>query len=220
LPGSGLARIGKENFIAAENFCDTASPPTGAALLRDGREPTEELVGAWERGPLRGFQRDQSGSKRRLMERLTVVLGFAISFAAFVNCASAADLNAPVERKITVKSEIIRGYFGALDCNKPDSMNWLKVVECIGGVVSKETSQNTVSDPFKFGIYHEAYFNLWILKNATLSVERVDLLKNPAFRTSYQFFYNQSETLRKTLGLSFDDICSVDKAWGAKCSPP
>jgi hypothetical protein len=154
------------------------------------------------------------------MERLTLAVAFAMSFAGFVNWALAADLNAPVERKITVESEIIRGYSAALDCNKPDSMNWIKVIDCISQVVSVETRQNTVTDPFKFGIYHEAYFNLWILQKATLSVQNLDLLKNRAFRTSYQFFYNQSDTLERTLGLSADDICRVDKAWGAKCSPP
>ncbi len=156
-----------------------------------------------------------------MMKWLSLAVVFATTIAGFVNWATAADLNAPVERKITIETEIIRGYMAALDCNRPDSMNWQKVSACISQVISIETRQNTVTDPFKFGIYHHIYWHLWLLWKVTLSVQNIDLLKNGAFRTNYKFFYHQSDTLEKALGLSADDICRVEKAWGAtKCPPP
>jgi hypothetical protein len=81
-------------------------------------------------------------------------------FASNSVCAMlsmAADLNAPVVPKITIKSEVQRGGGAELDCVLKTHSHWLDFAICIDGVVSAETQRNTITDPFRLGLYYRAY---------------------------------------------------------------
>jgi hypothetical protein len=100
--------------------------------------------------------------------------------AISVNCASAADLNSPVERHITIKSEIKRGESAGLDCfllGGPGS-SWLDYSRCVSDILSKETQANTITDPFRLGLYGDAYRNLEIFWRSTMKEGNKDLRKD------------------------------------------
>lgn len=142
-------------------------------------------------------------------------------FGFFVSPAAAADLNAPVERQITVKSEILRGYSATDECTAQDSLNWAKITGCVDQSVRDEIRKNTISDPFKFGLYHSIYWQLWVSRNAMLQTMRFDPLKNSGFKSEYRHYYQEAVALEKALGLTTDDICRIDKSYGAtKCQQP
>lgn len=162
-------------------------------------------------------------NRQEHVQQLALVAAFTTTFAWFglIAPASATDLDAPVERKITVKSEILRGYSASAECSRSDSLNYLDIIGCVNRIVSAETQNNTITDPFKFGIYHETYFDLWVSRKVMSAVMKIDPLNNHVFRTFYRYYYEQSETLKRSLGLSPDDVCRIDEAWGAtKCQLP
>jgi hypothetical protein len=128
---------------------------------------------------------------------------FAILF--FVQMAPAADLDAPITAKPTIRSEFLRGNSAGGDCFQArplGSVDWLPIANCISNVVSIETRANRISDPFKLGIYYSAVVDMEILN-------KVSRIPDSEFRHIYEFYQAETNRLKDRLGISEDEIRSM-----------
>jgi hypothetical protein len=126
-------------------------------------------------------------------------------FASGSVCAMssmAADLNAPVVPKVTIKSEIKRGDDAAFRCLMKTHMGWPDFSSCLDEVLSAETQRNTISDPFRLGFYYRAYDSM-----SNIGKVRGNLRENGQFMQEEGFYYKTQGQLRKSLHLSENDIC-------------
>jgi hypothetical protein len=114
----------------------------------------------------------------------------------------AADLNAPVVPKITIKSEIHRGGDAAFRCLIKTHTQWPDFSSCLDEVLSEETQRNTITDPFRLGIYYRASYFM-----GTIGQVRQDLRENGQFVQEEGFYYKTQGELRRSLHLSEIDIC-------------
>ena len=116
----------------------------------------------------------------------------------------AADLNAPVVPKITIKSEIQRGGDAAFHCLIKTHFVWLDFTNCLDEVQSAETQRNTITDPFSLGFYYRAYDLMGTIRKATPEVRESGL-----FVKREQFYFKTQGQLRKSLQLSGNDVCQA-----------
>ena len=126
-------------------------------------------------------------------------------FASGSVCAMssmAADLNAPVVPKITIKSEIQRGGDAAFRCLIKTHTEWPAFSSCIDEALSAETQRNTITDPFRLGFYYRAYDFMGSIEKV-----RQDIRENEQFLQEQAFYYKTQGQLRKSLHLSQSDIC-------------
>ena len=68
--------------------------------------------------------------------------------------ANAADLDAPLNDRPTLGSEIERGWRAATDCNLKNIANALEYVDCIDGTASKAQQEHSNANPFLLGLYY------------------------------------------------------------------
>ena len=155
------------------------------------------------------------------MWRTISVLGSLVAPVVF---AWAADLNSPVERKITIKSEISRGSWAALDCQLqaiPTSGSGL--IDCISRINKEERQKNTITDPFQLGIYEKAYRSLEGDRRVLINFHKPDPRNDKIFAMHEKFYYNQQHRLKESLGISDDDVCranaDAEHEATAKCEP-
>ena len=142
------------------------------------------------------------------MRKWRAILGGGI-LATLAISASAADLNAPVEKKITLKSEIFRGSSAAWDCfsSRKDVYDWAGISKCVRDVINTDTLVNRITEPFKLGIFYQTYDLISILRDSVLKVTKKDFAADQAFLFIYRFYYNEAGKIQKSMGLSDDDIC-------------
>jgi hypothetical protein len=127
--------------------------------------------------------------------------------ASTVISASAADINAPVERTITVKSELRRGSDAEFNCMMSTTIYWTQFSDCISRVVSEETRVNRITDPFRLGLYLSAYLSIENTRSAVLKAMKKESRNDKIFVETERFYYHQQKYLKESLGLSNDDIC-------------
>jgi len=152
--------------------------------------------------------------------------------AALIIPAAGADLNAPVERRIKIKSEIMRGSWSKIDCLPSTStrrvrdhveLDWVPFDTCISKIMSEEIRRNTFTDPFKLGLYVESYKTLENIRNVNLSFHGRDLRGEKAFVNAERFYYKAQSDLSNLLGLSSEDVCRAladrEHEATAKCDP-
>lgn len=124
----------------------------------------------------------------------------------------AADLNAPVEHKMTVGSEMHRGQSITFDCRRPlykggPPAPWAEFVDCIHKATSDEIRKSTFTAPFQLGLYSGAYMQLQIVRRVELQFKHYDLRKDKIFANSEDLYFHETQYLKQKLGLSDDDIC-------------
>ena len=81
-----------------------------------------------------------------------------------------------------------------------------------------------MTDPFKLGLYYRAYQSMGSIRSATLNVLKRDPRDDEGFAHNERFYYDTQEKLRKSMGLSEDDICHAladnDAATCKALAPP
>ena len=147
-------------------------------------------------------------SMRFKRERLTAIL-----MSLFLPPpAISADLNAPVEHKMTVGSEMHRGSNIVFACARPlykggPPAPWDDFVDCIHKTASDEIAKNTFTEPFQLGLYSGAYMQLRIMRNVEFKFKHHDLHSDTIFANSEDLYFHETQYLKHKLGLSDDDIC-------------
>jgi phosphoenolpyruvate carboxylase len=70
--------------------------------------------------------------------------------------ASTASLDAPIDQKPTIRSEIHRGAMRAFDCHLANLRDNLQALFCTNDAISAETQKNTITDAFQLGLHLES----------------------------------------------------------------
>ena len=97
---------------------------------------------------------------------ITIVLIWLFFWSPVIS----AELNAPIEQKMTIgsemhrKSNIIFDCSGSLHKGGPPAP-WPDFIDCIHRVTSEEIRKNMFTEPFQLGLYSGAYMNLQIIRS-------------------------------------------------------
>ena len=74
------------------------------------------------------------------------------------------SLDAPVDTKPTVRSEIKRGYSAAFNCFLEATNDYLAFTICVSAVQEENEQKSTLSDPFLLGLSVEALAQANLIK--------------------------------------------------------
>jgi hypothetical protein len=76
--------------------------------------------------------------------------------------AIAIDLEAPAEKKITVRSEVERGYSAVFDSCSLHSSAIMEIEDCVFKILERNKQKNTDTEAFLLGTYYEAWSDITI----------------------------------------------------------
>jgi hypothetical protein len=122
--------------------------------------------------------------------------------------ALAANLDAPIIEKPTIRSEITRGRQSIQPCDKAGTVVLFQMQsyqECIDGVLSAVASNGSSTSPFQLGIHFEAFINMAIAYNSLVKGGSSTKLQHAL--TNLQF--RQYQDLLKQVGISTEDVCEA-----------
>lgn len=128
-----------------------------------------------------------------------------LSFTLF---SLAANLDAPIIEKPTIRSEITRGRQSIQPCNKKGSEALFQMQsyqDCIDGILSSAAINGSSTPPFQLGIHFEAFINMAIAYNAL--VTGGSATESQHALTNLQFL--QYQDLLKHVEISTEDVCKV-----------
>jgi hypothetical protein len=80
----------------------------------------------------------------------TCVIIWAVSLCA--TALAQTNLNAPVSRQPTIKTEIDRGQDAAFNCGLDNLTNFSKFVDCIDAGIAANRQNSSLSEPYEFGL--------------------------------------------------------------------
>jgi len=130
---------------------------------------------------------------------VAILCGVPLAFAA------AGSLDAPVEHKITNRSEIARGSNASMQCFLDRlEEGWVGYESCIDDVEAAEVRQNTVTDPFRLGLYLTSSIQLKIMGDRDPS-PRVAA----SVAKSLEFYRTESAKIENSLKISPADACQA-----------
>ncbi len=139
----------------------------------------------------------------------TIICLFVIfqmfSFSFF---SLAANLDAPVIEKPTIRSEITRGRQSIQPCDKAGTVVLFQMQsyqDCIDGVLSTAARNSSSTSPFQLGIHFEAFINMAIAYNSLVAGGSATKLQHGL--TNIQFL--QYQDLLKQVEISTEDVCKV-----------
>lgn len=138
--------------------------------------------------------------------RNTILLCFVCGFFLIVNNVMAVDLDAPVEKKITVKSEIERGHSAVFDCRLhllPGSI--IGIQDCVFNAIDSNKQKNTDTDAFILG----AYFEGWSDAAIYVSVLSENGRAKDSDMQGTGFLYKQFKKSQEKLGIDDAALCDA-----------
>jgi hypothetical protein len=133
--------------------------------------------------------------------------------------ALAADLDAPVKKTPTNRTEIQRGKIAEFDCSAATNGHWPAFPMCIARTVTDQTRKGNRTAPFDLGLYLGAYLSLDAIMHAALEVMHVDLRKDPDFVATKRYYYEQIQNIEKALSLTHADACKAAEYKIEACNP-
>jgi hypothetical protein len=200
-------------LMSSFGFADTIS-------LKDGRS----YQGKFIKGDMNGFTLESEGK----------IMGFPISSVSSISFEGKSperkqtiDLDAPVERKVTVKSEVKRGAIAVADVMLKTDTNLDKAFLGIGAMITENEQRNTDTEPFCLGAYSQAWVSfsntLKVLKKSPSrykslinSGERCATLYFKAYRKRQETLGIDDENLFELVGLKFEKIKPDVYEWANK----
>jgi hypothetical protein len=118
-----------------------------------------------------------------------------------------ADLDAPAQQPVTVRSEIQRGVSSLADAELKYVSRFRKSVDSIRHT---NEQKNTCPDAFLFGLYYSAWHHLWlVLSNGGYRGKKLD----HATAVFAKDYYEMASALKRRLSLSEDDLEKVSPGW-------
>lgn len=126
------------------------------------------------------------------------------------NKAMALDLDAPAEKKITVKSEIKRGEEACslLGCK---SYNYIvdEIGDCCNKVIESNKQKNTDTEAFLLG----AYFGGWVNMDTIIDA-KADIAKRSGRAYNEEmlwpdFYFKEYRKRQQAMGISDDKLCDA-----------
>jgi hypothetical protein len=126
------------------------------------------------------------------------ILILANIFAALA--ANAADLNAPMTKPITLRSEIERGIRAVSGLSPADALNFDRSVE---GIINANQQANTDTKGFLYGVNYAAWHALWL---ALSSDAYPDKLEMDVAVAHAEIYFKVSNKLRAELDLTDHNI--------------
>jgi hypothetical protein len=125
---------------------------------------------------------------------------------------TAADLNAPAGKSLTIGSELARGHNVTADCISK-TQYWDDLTDCVSAAEQVENRNNTDSDAFQLGLYAAALVKLTELEADSLTkghtVGRLMII------TGKQWYLSVAE-LQGSLGVSDQQLSQFADAFPAK----
>jgi hypothetical protein len=140
------------------------------------------------------------------MISLRICLVAAIALAA--GPVVAQDLDAPLNTKPTIRTEIERGRDAASACTYGPGTDYVAYTDCIDAITTQASASGTSSDPFKLGVDSNAWeqtdivIHLYIENNSY--PDQVADMKKFGW-----FYYSSTNKLEKKLGLNNKKLCQV-----------
>ena len=179
-------------LISSFGFADTIS-------LKDGRSYQGQFI----KGGQNGITFESEGK----------IMGFPISSISSISfdgkipeIKQSIDLDAPLERKVNVKSEIKRGAFTAADVMLKAGANLDKAFLRIGAMINENGQRNTDTEPFCLGAYCQA----WVSFSNTLKVLKKSQSRNQSLINSGErsagLYFKAYRKRQATLGINDADL--------------
>lgn len=182
-------------LISSFGFADTI-------FLKDGRS----YQGKFFRGDKNGIAIESDGK----------IMGFPINSVSFISFEEKAlekkrsiDLDAPVERKVTVKSEIKRGAFAVHDVMLKAEINLDKAFLGINAMINENEQRNIGTEPLYLGAYCQA----WVSFSSTLKVLNKSKSRYQGLvdrgESSAAFYFKEFRKRQEKLGIDDENLFDV-----------
>jgi hypothetical protein len=126
----------------------------------------------------------------------------------------AVDLNAPAVKKVTIKTEIQRGFSEGSYVAK-DQINTLYIASSIFDTLSINKKKNTDTDPFKLGLFFYGWFKMSLIVKDPGSDNTADDFFS-IFRENQNKLKIDDKTLLEVCGLKYDAVKPKMDDWGKK----
>ncbi len=144
-----------------------------------------------------------------LLQVRVVCIAVALAWTCAPAFSQTANLDAPVSRQPTVRSEIKRGSTDAFRCamkyDDPDTA--LKFSGCVEDLVFSNISNSTISDPYLFGLYTAAIPSLKLhIKYIDKSRSKTDYELAPKTLEGWR---DHAKELSAKTGLTRSDFCET-----------
>jgi hypothetical protein len=140
--------------------------------------------------------------------KITIICFFVIfQMFSFTLFSLAANLDAPIIEKPTIRSEITRGRQSIQPCDKAGTVvsQMQSYQDCIDVVLSSAARNGSSTPPFQLGIHFEAFINMAIAYNILVTGGSATKLQHAL--TNLQFL--QYQDLLKQVEISTEDVCKV-----------
>lgn len=136
----------------------------------------------------------------------SLALGLALSTLSLSAPAAGLDDAAPA-KKVTVRSELVRGNSAASDCGRKNAFHWLEFNQCIDELVGHEQLQNTDTDAFLLGAYFFSLVNLRMIRDIKSSL--VMPTDSPAYTSAEANYRTQVTQLKASLKLTDQQVAEA-----------
>jgi hypothetical protein len=146
------------------------------------------------------------GNYNNVLSKISlVVLALMLGMLWSVATVFSADLDAPVQKKITVRSEIKRGSDALFDCR----IKRIGARECLQKIKSMNQQNNTDTEPFLLGLYFHSWVRFCSLET---DMDRAKICFEEYRKR--QLEYNMSdELLCEITGLNYEVIKPLIDNW-------
>ncbi len=137
---------------------------------------------------------------------------FILLIGVFFSCSAyAVDLDAPITKKPTIRSEIQRGGAVTSDCLS-GILTYSETSECISDILEAEEKNNAGTDAFKLGVFFEGYTHYAILESMNIPMSDED-------SSVKKLCHNAAQKLMENFKLQRKDIYVILKINGAVMDP-
>lgn len=163
------------------------------------------------------------------MKNIKLTLFLIIFFTLISTICFGTDLDAPVEKKVTIRSEIKRGADAMFDCFMKKRSPISGTAQCYKEIYSLNQQKNTDTKPFLLGLYFRTWVDLGLslptsrnyykkLGNEAL-YELDEAIANDCFKKYREIQYDiglNDEVLCQIVDLKYDKIEPIINEWVLK----
>jgi hypothetical protein len=131
-----------------------------------------------------------------------------------VHSIYAVDLNEPVEKKITIKSEIERGKSAISDAELRSNTRATDIdaqIKLYNNIIDMNKQNNTDTEPFYLGAYFVAWSSLDIIINISDNNKRFDPKEVQYAQQTAAFYFKEFRKIQKKLNIDDNTLLTILK---------
>lgn len=145
------------------------------------------------------------------MKRICLIVTILFSM---VHSIYAVDLNAPVEKKITIKSEIERGKSAISDAelrSKTHATDIDAQIKLYNNIIDMNKQNNTDTEPFYLGAYFVAWSSLDIIINLSHNNKQFDPEEVRYAQQTAALYFKEFRKIQKKINIDDNTLLTILK---------